>query len=513
MPTNLRSIWINDLTKPRSLSAGLIAISDRRRRAKMPGSGIRKGKTVEWRTLLSDRRERESAGRIRTADLRSEFEKDYHRIIGSASFRRLQDKTQVFPLDKSDFIRTRLTHSLEVSSLGKSLAQNIGENILKYRKDSGFTPRMKEDISHILECAGLIHDIGNPPFGHFGELAIREWFVRNLPVLSFQGKKLTDMLSEQMKADFCHFEGNAQALRLVTKLHYLVDEHGMNLTYALLNTIIKYPVSSLEINENSGNIREKKMGYYYADQDVFFRITSATGAGKSRHPLTYILEAADDLAYKTADIEDAFVKGFISYPALERELRELEEKESQPAFRAAGKLRGLYERGVQKGVSNPEDYAVKNWIISAQGFLINCATFGFTSNYDSIMDGSFRKDLFYGTYGEKLMDLLGDMAQRRVFSTREIYKMEVYESTILNYLMDRLVHAVLNFDSDDRPESIDSRIMSFISDNYKNAYRIHSEGKSEAETVYLRLLLVTDYVCGMTDSYAKRLYQEMNGIV
>ena len=302
-------------------------------------------------------------------------------------------------------------------------------------------------------------------------------------------------------------------MRLVTKLHYLVDEHGMNLTYALLNTIIKYPVSSLEINENSGNIREKKMGYYYADQDVFFRITSATGAGKSRHPLTYILEAADDLAYKTADIEDAFVKGFISYPALERELRELEEKESQPAFRAAGKLRGLYERGVQKGVSNPEDYAVKNWIISAQGFLINCATFGFTSNYDSIMDGSFRKDLFYGTYGEKLMDLLGDMAQRRVFSTREIYKMEVYESTILNYLMDRLVHAVLNFDSDDRPESIDSRIMSFISDNYKNAYRIHSEGKSEAETVYLRLLLVTDYVCGMTDSYAKRLYQEMNGIV
>ena len=106
---------------------------------------------MEWRTLLSDRRERESAGRLKTADLRSEFEKDYHRIIGSASFRRLQDKTQVFPLDKSDFIRTRLTHSLEVSSLGKSLGQNIGENILKYKKDSGFVPRMKEDISHILE--------------------------------------------------------------------------------------------------------------------------------------------------------------------------------------------------------------------------------------------------------------------------------------------------------------------------------------------------------------------------
>ena len=221
---------------------------------------------MEWQTLLSDRRERENSGRTKTADLRSEFEKDYHRIIGSASFRRLQDKTQVFPLDKSDFIRTRLTHSLEVSSLGKSLAQNIGENILKYKKNSGFTPHMKEDISHILECAGLIHDIGNPPFGHFGEEAIRDWFVRNLPELSFRGRKLEDMFTEQMKQDFYHFEGNAQALRLVTKLHYLVDEHGMNLTYALLNTIIKYPVSSVGIRENSGNIREKKMGYYYADE-------------------------------------------------------------------------------------------------------------------------------------------------------------------------------------------------------------------------------------------------------
>ena len=467
---------------------------------------------MEWKKLLCDERIR-SFRRQSAADLRTEFEKDYHRIIGSASFRRLQDKTQVFPLDRSDFVRTRLTHSLEVSSLAKSLGQNIGQKIQMEIRDDSFLPEHKAAVCDILQCAGLLHDIGNPPFGHFGEAAIQDWFRKNLKELEFKGKPLTELLSDQMIRDFYHFEGNTQAFRVVTRLHFLVDEHGMNLTYALLNTIIKYPVSSLEINENSGNIREKKMGYYYADQDVFFRITSATGAGKSRHPLTYILEAADDLAYKTADIEDAFVKGFISYPALERELRELEEKESQPAFRAAGKLRGLYERGVQKGVSNPEDYAVKNWIISAQGFLINCATFGFTSNYDSIMDGSFRKDLFYGTYGEKLMDLLGDMAQRRVFSTREIYKMEVYESTILNYLMDRLVHAVLNFDSDDRPESIDSRIMSFISDNYKNAYRIHSEGKSEAETVYLRLLLVTDYVCGMTDSYAKRLYQEMNGIV
>ena len=311
--------------------------------------------SVKWEQLLSPQRSRESSRKYgRSTDLRSEFEKDYHRIIGSASFRRLQDKTQVFPLDKSDFIRTRLTHSLEVSSLAKSLGQNIGENILAYKKDPEFTPQMKEDICNILQCAGLIHDIGNPPFGHFGETAIREWFRRNLSKLTFHGKLIEDVLTEQMKEDFYHFEGNAQALRLVTKLHYLVDEHGMNLTYALLNTIIKYPVSSLEINEKSGNIREKKMGYYYADTDVFRRITSATGAGNCRHPLTYILEAADDLAYKTADIEDAFVKGFITYSMLERELTVLDGREPRSPFRAGEKLRQASERGIKKGGSSPE---------------------------------------------------------------------------------------------------------------------------------------------------------------
>ena len=468
---------------------------------------------MEWRTLLSPKREREGSGRAKSADLRSEFEKDYHRIIGSASFRRLQDKTQVFPLDKSDFIRTRLTHSLEVSSLGKSLGQNIGENILKFRRNSGFVPRMKEDISHILECAGLLHDIGNPPFGHFGEVAIREWFARNLSKLSFRGQAVEDMLSEQMKQDFYHFEGNAQALRLVTKLHYLVDEHGMNLTYALLNTIIKYPVPSTGIRGDSGNIKDKKMGYYLADEAVFRRVTEATGAGNNRHPLTYILEAADDLAYKTADIEDAFVKGFISYYTLERELAPLERACPESPFKPLEKLRQLYERGLKKGVGNPESYAVKNWIISVQGFLISCATYGFTSNYDSIMAGTFGQDLFYGTYGERLMELLGDMAYRRVFSSMEIYKMEVAESAILDNLMDKLVRAVLYYDTDVRQDTIDRRVVSFISDNYKNAYRLQAEGKNEAEKLYLRLLLVTDYVCGMTDSYAKRLYQEMNGII
>ncbi len=232
---------------------------------------------MNWNTLLCPDRIRSYMSTATSTDLRSEFEKDYHRIIGSASFRRLQDKTQVFPLDKSDFIRTRLTHSLEVSSIARSLGQNISQYIIRNQRDGHFDLQMQSDVCSIVQCAGLIHDIGNPPFGHFGETTIRDWFRENLPRLTFEGKPLSGVLSPQMLADFYNFEGNAQALRLVTKLHFLVDENGMNLTYALLNTIIKYPVSSLEINKKSGNIKDKKLGYFYADRDVFEKIQAATG--------------------------------------------------------------------------------------------------------------------------------------------------------------------------------------------------------------------------------------------
>lgn len=204
---------------------------------------------MEWRQLLCEDRIRNYKTVKSAGDLRTEFEKDYHRIIGSASFRRLQDKTQVFPLDKSDFIRTRLTHSLEVSSLAKSLGQNISRKIIQEIGDTSFHESYQTDVCDILQCAGLLHDIGNPPFGHFGEMVIREWFIKNLGKLSYKGRPLESWLLPQMKEDLYHFEGNTQALRLVTKLHYLVDEHGMNLTKGLLGTIIKYPVSSLEINK------------------------------------------------------------------------------------------------------------------------------------------------------------------------------------------------------------------------------------------------------------------------
>ncbi len=168
---------------------------------------------------------------------------------------------------------------------------------------------------------------------------------------------------------------------------------------------------------------------------------------------------------------------------------------------------------MSQGVKSPESYAIKNWIVRVQAILISCITSGFTSNYDDIMDGAYKYDLFHGTDGEELMELLGDVAYRYVFSSDMIYRQEVSEAVIVDFLMDKLVQAVLYYDTGHRQNALDQRIVSVISDNYRMAYRMQAKGKSEAEKLYLRLLLVTDYVCGMTDSYAKRLYQELRGII
>ena len=231
---------------------------------------------MNWKDLLSTSSQRDRSSKKKIPDiendnknnyvhmdLRSDFERDYHRVLSSPSFRRLQDKTQVFPLEKNDFIRTRLTHSIEVSSFGKSLAQSIANEIIKNELDEEFSVSDGISITNILASAGLLHDIGNTPFGHFGEDTIRDWFYNNLEKKEIKDekgnlKKIGEILNEQMKNDFLFFEGNAQAIRVVSKLHFLVDENGMNLTYALLNTLIKYPVNSLNINRKSNNIKDKK---------------------------------------------------------------------------------------------------------------------------------------------------------------------------------------------------------------------------------------------------------------
>lgn len=474
---------------------------------------------MEWKQLLCEKRQSASKS-VNKTDLRNEFQKDYHRIICSASFRRLQDKTQVFPLDNSDFVRTRLTHSLEVASFAKSLGQTAFQYLIDNNRDEELTPEIKEKVCSILECAGLLHDIGNPPFGHFGEDSIRNWFRNNLSKIEFKGTSVEDYLNEQMKNDLYHFEGNAQALRLLTKLHYLVDENGMHLTYALLNTLIKYPVSSCGINKHSGNIKDKKMGYYFAEQELFEDITESTGAVNCRYPLTFLLEAADDIAYRTADIEDAVKKGFLNYSQLLEELRSevyikkcADEQEMQSYNNAVDMLEMKYAKAKENDIPNPELNAVQNWIIYVQGQLLYCASYGFTKNYQSIMNGSFSTEVINASRGKALSDALGSIVCDYVFKSCEIYKTEIAAGNIINFLLDKFVPAAVIYDTDNELSPMDKRIIHLISDNYRQIYKIYSDGKDENEKLYLRLLLVTDYICGMTDSFAKRLYQELDGIM
>ncbi|MDD3220747.1 MAG: deoxyguanosinetriphosphate triphosphohydrolase [Lachnospiraceae bacterium] len=467
---------------------------------------------MEWKYLLSPKRSgmytNSGNNKKKSMDLRSEFEKDYHRIIGSASFRRLQDKTQVFPLDKSDFIRTRLTHSLEVSSLAKSLGQNISNSIMLNIKDESFTYEMKDDVCNILQCAGLIHDIGNPPFGHFGEEAIRNWFSLHLEELKMpDGTSVEGMLTEPMKQDFYHFEGNSQALRLVAKLHFLVNENGMNLTYGLLNTIIKYPGSSLEINPHSGNCKDKKMGYFQSEKELYEDIAQTCHTKGLRHPLTFILEAADDIAYRTADIEDAFKKGCFNYDTLLKELR----KYVQDTY-PVQILEHQYEKAVKMNIDNPELYAVQNWMIRLQGYLIYSATESFTNHYQEIMMGSYPQDLFTGTDSEMVMKALGKIAYDYAFTSMPILKLEIAADTMLTYLLDKMVPAAIQYDSGQTMGMMERKMLKLISENYIQIYHFHAKGESETKRLYLRMMLVTDYISGMTDSFAKNLYQEMNGI-
>lgn len=490
-----------------------------------------------WNKLMCGERIRPAKTKAVTNDLRTEFEKDYHRILSSASFRRLQDKTQVFPLDKSDFIRTRLTHSLEVSSFAKSLGQNVGNAIIKKNLDEDFTIQTKIDICDVLQCAGLLHDIGNPPFGHFGESAIQDWFKNNLSKIEYSGMALSDILSEQMQQDLYHFEGNTQAFRVVSKLHFLVDENGMNLTKALLGTIMKYPGSSLEIEYDKNNperdIKRKKMGYFYADRDIYNDVQTSNGTNGCRHPLAFLLEAADDIAYNTADIEDAVKKGCLSYGDLIRELKNEKDTISINSFiskddndasneekfklleELIARLEYLYEKALDKGYEYPELYAVQNWIVSVQGKLLAGASEGFINNYEAIMTGDYKKELFSGTSCEILIDKLGDIAYRYAFISRPILKLEVAADEILTFLLDKFVKAFLYYDTNlakEKMTSLDEKIVMLMSSNYKRIYHYYSENANDIEKLYLRLLMVTDYVSGMTDSYAKNLYQEYRGI-
>lgn len=452
----------------------------------------------------------------------NEFEKDYNRIVSNSAFRRLQDKTQVFPLDKSDFVRTRLTHSIEVSTIARQLGIMISKNETKY-KHTDIDAEDAEGIASVLLCAGLLHDLGNPPFGHFGEDVIGNWFKENLPKIQYKGKSLKEWLNPQMIADLENFEGNAQALRILIKGQ---NNSDINLSYAIISTLVKYPTNSLSFDKKSSDIKKHKLGYFFAEQDKFMEIANAVGTVSNeevyRHPLTYLLEAADDIAYATADLEDAFKKGLFTLDDFTNFFRnscivdENTQKYDPKIF--SNIIIDELCKYRETTSYDSDNKAFSAWLNYTRRWLMYVVVYSFSLNYTQITNGKYNDDLFVNTNHALTIDILKNAMKKFAYNSHGILRLELSAQTILSFLLNNFIHAVLYYDDmyqdkseGYKPSNADYKYIELISENHKIDYNSSKTG-NEAYDLYLRLLMVTDYISGMTDSFARTLYRELSGI-
>lgn len=481
---------------------------------------------MEWKDLLSLERQAEKEKEPERFEKYpiEEFEKDYFAIVSSSAFRRLQDKTQVFPLDKSDFVRTRLTHSIEVSTIAKQLGMMITENTSGYLQDDfKENPIYAKHIPMVLSCAGLLHDIGNPPFGHFGEVVIGDWFREKLKSdeFAYKGKPIRDFLTVQMRNDLENFEGNAQALRILAKAKRNNEGYDVNLSYGVLNTLIKYPTNSVEFNKNDRDVKKHKLGYFSSEEEIIQTICEKTGtkgdSGYLRHPLVYLMEAADDIAYTTADLEDALKKGlftldeFIKY--FRGEIQNIANKYHKNYIEDV--CDNLVERiELQDRDSEKDLVAFQKWMVYVRGWLKYVVAYRFSNSYNSIMKGTYIADMFHDTNYQELIVILKKAMKKFVYNDTEIIKLELAAKKIIGGLLNDFIYAVLYWEDETGEYKMslsDKKYVNVISANYKENYK-HERTDDEANNLYLRFLMVTDFISGMTDSYAKTLYQKLNGI-
>lgn len=459
---------------------------------------------MEWETLMSNIRPDGPAED-------SGYGGNYDVIIRSTLFRRLQDKAQVFPLDNDDYVRTRLTHSLEVSAIGKELGRRVFLALQSRKADPWFNTHGADEFSDILLCAGLIHDIGNPPFGHFGEYAIREWFQSHLTSLTVGEKNVSELLTPWQMQDMCSFEGNAQSLRLLTKTPYLGTNQGFRLSCSVLGTILKYPVSSKDFAQGKKSEKYRKIGYYYSENDIFAAIDCALGLEGARHPMSFLLEAADDIAYRTSDLEDAVVKRVITFQQIADAFKKFscQRLVDDPARVHTEKLSQYYREELLHSNRKAELTAVQRWSRYIQNVMIDDAVKMFLRNYDKLMSGTFDGDLFDDSPSGEIIGAIASVSEEMIYTSSIKTVPELFGRRVINSLLDEFVPAAILYDSGEAMSFIQRRTMDTVSAFYKSMYQEASRGKSDGEKLYLRILMITDYISGMTDSYAKRLYQEL----
>jgi len=458
---------------------------------------------MDWKTLLCKDRPRPSTS---TGDHRAQFERDFDRTIFSTPVKRLQDKAQVFPLEPHDAIRTRLTHSLEVSSVARGLGIAIGKWLLDEKR---IEPGMERSIEAISATCGLIHDLGNPPFGHSGEEAICHWFNSRF---GEGGLGAALHSNNQLVQDFLQFGGNAQSLRLLTKLQILADFNGLNLTFGTLSASCKYVTPSHESGDN-GDHAKSKPGYFASENDIVKKIRTQTGTGDARNPITYLVEAADDIVYSVADIEDAVKKGVLAWSTVEEDLKEAG---NPTAKKALDGMRHILRAGRDKEPMNlPGDVYASAFRTSVIGVVVDSVLNEFKKQYDKIMAGEYTKELVEDCDASPLVDKLKEVGRTQVYCTPSNLKLELMGRRVICDLMDIFWEGAKVLPIDGPPlkmTTFPGKVCALLSENYRRVFRHFVKMMPELPEQYHRFQLVTDYVCGMTDTFAKRLHAElMNG--
>ncbi len=455
---------------------------------------------MSWEKLLSPARLGRGDSETRLPE-RSQFQRDFDRIVFSSAFRRLQDKTQVFPLADSDYVRTRLTHSLEAACVGRSLGTNIGMHIVKKH---GLADVYPSDIGDIVAAACLAHDIGNPPFGHSGEDAIRHWFATS-PV----AKVLHPQLEPRQWSDFERFEGNAQGFRILTRLQMPDNPGGLQLTCATLGAFAKYPVEShaesparlaRDLASGSGLASAKKFSFFASEAELFAEAAERTGlisrsethSWWCRHPLAFIVEAADDICYRLVDFEDGARQGLVSC------------EEAIEAFLLVIGKDGVRARAEKIRSDNERIEFLR---AMAVGQAVRQVVEVFVANEEAMLAGEFEAPLIACAPVAKPLQMIIDRSRQTVYSSKRGLEIEAAGFEVIGGLLDLFVEAV---------EDV-ARCGKSASPRAKKLLQLVPEPCIGHQGVpspdaYTRLQRMTDFVSGMTDSHAVGLYKKLRGI-
>ncbi|QQQ70354.1 dGTP triphosphohydrolase [Chryseobacterium indologenes] len=498
------------------------------------------GNKLTWEKLLSETRLKPSSSQNNGKQkygIRNDFESDYGRIIYSPAIRRMHDKTQVFPLSDDDNIHTRLTHSQEVMSIGYTFAikligeiydeknKNIVEadfNFLKDKEensDDNETIRAKllRTLPMILQSVCLFHDIGNTPFGHFGEEIISSYFDELFKRNEEEGKKSLS-INKLQELDFTEYDGNAQGLRVLTKLQILDNIFGLNLTSAILGTYIKYP--NIKAKEKKGGvIGNKKHGVFFSEYNYFEKIMENCGLKDGdiyyRHPLCFLMEAADTIAYRTMDVEDGFNKGLYTVDYI---IEKVKKDNKDIAF-----LAKLSEIETEKSNERTRMVRLRIFLID---YLVTESFKIFINNYSDIMNGKYQKELLDDDSLE-IEKKLSDICTDKIYDSEEVNSLEVTGYSVITGLLDFYINAITNDkNSKNNGNGLEKKAYNLISKSIINSAifeKAEEDGKDKIDITefdfedftklddYRKLRIIVDYISGMTDKYALMHYQKISG--